>query len=202
MTTDVRSFASDCKRRYTNGKSINHLLRSFRQYPVNEIASRLSSLNPIEGRLNIVRISGQPTVVVDYAHTPDALEQVLKTLRQHFTGNVWCVFGCGGERDREKRPLMGKVAQYLADHVVVTSDNPRDESPTQIINEILAGMDSDSTVVREDRREAIEYALCNAEKNDIVLIAGKGHETYQQIGDHRIEFNDALVAQEILEAEK
>ena len=165
-----------------------------------DIASRLSNLKPINGRLSIVQVPGNATVVIDYAHTPDALEHSLISLREHFAGNTWCVFGCGGDRDRAKRPLMGKVANKLADHVVVTSDNPRNESPSEIIEEIIFGLNSDKVSVKEDRREAIKYALSNAQQNDIVLIAGKGHETYQQIGDLKIEFNDALVAKEILEA--
>jgi UDP-N-acetylmuramoyl-L-alanyl-D-glutamate--2,6-diaminopimelate ligase len=168
--------------------------------PLSEIARRLSRLKAINGRLSIVHVSEQTTVVIDYAHTPDALEQALKSLREHFTGNIWCVFGCGGDRDKEKRPLMGRVASKLADYVVVTSDNPRNESPSAIIEQIISGMDRNKLVVKEDRRVAIEYALAHAEKSDIVLIAGKGHETYQQIGDMRIKFNDALIAKEILEA--
>jgi len=170
-----------------------------KNFTVDAIASRLSGLKPIDGRLSIVKVPGQPTVVIDYAHTPDALEAALNSLQQHFNNDVWCVFGCGGDRDKEKRPLMGRVAQSLANHIVVTSDNPRTESPEKIIGDIVAGMDSNSIIVKQDRREAIEYALANADANDIVLIAGKGHETYQLIGDQRIDFNDARIAKEILE---
>ncbi len=169
-------------------------------FSLEEIASRLSNLKPITGRLSIVSIPNQPTVVVDYAHTPDALEQVLHSLQEHFSNDVWCVFGCGGNRDREKRPLMGNVAERLANHVVVTSDNPRHETPANIISEIVAGMDASKLTIKEDRREAIEYALNNAAQDDIVLIAGKGHETYQQIGDEKIDFDDALVARQVLES--
>lgn len=172
---------------------------STKNFTVDEIANRLSGLKPINGRLSIVNVPGQPTVVIDYAHTPDALEAALKSLQQHFNNDVWCVFGCGGDRDKEKRPLMGQVAQSLANHIVVTSDNPRTESPDKIISDIVAGMDSNNITIKPDRREAIEYALANADTNDIVLIAGKGHETYQLIGDQRIDFNDALIAKEILE---
>jgi len=168
-------------------------------FSLEEIASRLSNLKPISGRLSIVSIPNKPKVVVDYAHTPDALEQVLHSLQQHFNNDVWCVFGCGGDRDREKRPLMGNVAEHLANHVVVTSDNPRHEAPADIISEIVAGMDVSKLIIKEDRREAIEYVLNNAAQDDIVLIAGKGHETYQQIGDEKIDFDDALVARQILE---
>lgn len=173
-----------------------------REYSVDDIANRLSSLKPINGRLSLVSDPGQTTVVIDYAHTPDALEQVLKSLAEHFSGDLWCVFGCGGDRDRAKRPLMGRVAEQYADHVVVTSDNPRNEPPGKIIGEIVAGMDSNKEVIREDRRDAIQFALDNASTDDIVLIAGKGHETYQQTGETRIEFSDAVIAREILEAKK
>ena len=170
-----------------------------KDFQLNEIAQRLSDLLPVNGRLSLVSVSAKPVVVIDYAHTPDALEQVLMSIKQHFDRDIWCVFGCGGDRDKAKRPLMGRVAQECANHVVVTSDNPRNESPKVIIEEIIAGMDPEQVVVREDRREAIEYALTNATSEDIVLIAGKGHETYQQIGDKRIDFDDAQIAKHILE---
>jgi UDP-N-acetylmuramoyl-L-alanyl-D-glutamate--2,6-diaminopimelate ligase len=173
-----------------------------RDYSLAEIAKRLSQLQPVDGRLSIVRVSGQPTAVIDYAHTPDALEHALKSVKQHFAGETWCVFGCGGDRDKEKRPLMGEVAERLSDHVIVTSDNPRNESPTEIIQQIVDGMKSEKQIIKEDRREAIAYALKHAESHDIVLIAGKGHETYQQVGEMQIEFNDASVAREILEASR
>ncbi len=173
-----------------------------KEFTVEEIANRLSNLKPIDGRLNIISLSGHPTVVIDYAHTPDALAEALKSLQQHFSNEVWCVFGCGGDRDRQKRPLMGQVAQRLANHIVLTSDNPRNESAADIINEIVVGIDANEVIVREDRHEAIEYALENASENDIVLIAGKGHETYQQIGDRRIDFNDAQIAKAILEKKR
>jgi len=173
-----------------------------RKVAVNDIAERLSNLRPIDGRLNIIKLPGQPTVVVDYAHTPDALEAALNSLKQHFNNDVWCVFGCGGDRDKEKRPLMGRVAKSLTNHIVVTSDNPRTESPEKIISEIVAGMDSNNITIKQDRQEAIEYALDNADVNDIVLIAGKGHETYQIVGDQRIDFNDALIAKEFFEKKK
>lgn len=173
-----------------------------KNFTIEDIANRLSNLKPIDGRLSIINLSEQPTVVIDYAHTPDALEEVLKSLQQHFSNEIWCVFGCGGNRDKDKRPLMGQVAQRLANHVVVTSDNPRNESAADIINEIIAGIDASNIVVKEDRREAIKFALENASRNDIVLIAGKGHETYQQIGDKQFDFNDAQIAKAILGKKK
>ena len=128
-------------------------------------------------------------VVVDYAHTPDALEKALVAIRQHSDGDVWCVFGCGGDRDQGKRPQMGEMVQRYADHIVVTSDNPRHEQASDIINEILGGIDCPS-LVEEDRAIAIEFAISNAKAGDCVLIAGKGHEDYQQVGDLRIPFSD------------
>jgi UDP-N-acetylmuramyl tripeptide synthase len=122
----------------------------------------------------------------------------LKALRSHCKGKLWCVFGCGGDRDRGKRAMMGRVALRLSDFPVVTSDNPRTEVPGQIIADIIEGMDSDSVAI-EDRAEAIAYAASAANPNDTILIAGKGHEDYQIIGIRRIEFSDAEVAREFLE---
>lgn len=132
-----------------------------------------------------------PLVVVDYAHTPRALEQVLIALREHCAGHLWCVVGAGGERDVGKRPLMGAIAERLADHVVLTDDNPRHEDATQIVMDILAGMiDPDAVYVQRNRAEAIAQAVANSGPDDIVLVAGKGHEDYQQIGDRRLPYSD------------
>jgi UDP-N-acetylmuramoyl-L-alanyl-D-glutamate--2,6-diaminopimelate ligase len=133
----------------------------------------------------------QPLVVVDYAHTPRALEQVLSALREHCRGHLWCVFGAGGERDIGKRPLMGAIAERLAGHVILTDDNPRHEDATQIVMDILAGMeDADAVYVQRNRGQAIAQALTSSSAGDIVLIAGKGHEDYQQVGDQRLHFSD------------
>jgi len=126
---------------------------------------------------------------VDYAHTPDALEQVLRALRAHTRGRLWCVFGCGGDRDRSKRPQMGAIAESLADVVVVTDDNPRHESGDAIVADIVAGMRTRPRVVRE-RAAAIASAIREATPSDIVLVAGKGHEDYQQVGDVRTPYSD------------
>jgi UDP-N-acetylmuramoyl-L-alanyl-D-glutamate--2,6-diaminopimelate ligase len=134
-----------------------------------------------------------PTVYVDYAHTPAALEAALRALRPHTRGQVWCVFGCGGDRDRGKRPLMGKIARRLADQAIVTSDNPRSEPPGNIIADVLAGMD-DSALAIESRASAIAHAIREAEIGDAILIAGKGHEDYQLVGDQRLDFCDYQVA--------
>jgi UDP-N-acetylmuramoyl-L-alanyl-D-glutamate--2,6-diaminopimelate ligase len=131
-------------------------------------------------------------VVIDYAHTPDALEKTLLALHEHLQGKIWCVFGCGGGRDRGKRQLMGEIAQLCADKIVITDDNPRHENSQIIIDDILQGCPTPTAVIL-DRKQAIEYALQNADINDVVLIAGKGHENYQLIGDQRLPFNDREV---------
>jgi len=154
-----------------------------------EAAMRLGRARPAAGRVERFGGNGHPLVVVDYAHTPDALEQVLTALRQHVHGRLWCVFGCGGERDRGKRPEMGRIAERLADTVVVTDDNPRGEPSQQIIDDILAGMRTRPQVI-PDRRAAIAAALAEAGSGDAVLIAGKGHEDYQEIDGERHPYSD------------
>ena len=154
------------------------------------------------GRLQRVPgADGLPAVYVDYAHTPAALEFVLRALRAHCGGLLWCVFGCGGDRDAGKRPLMGRAAERLADRVVITNDNPRGESPAGIIADIVAGLrDRSAATVIEDRGAAIAWALRSAAAGDVVLIAGKGHENYQLIGGRRLDFSDAGSARANLEA--
>ncbi len=160
---------------------------------------RLESVQTVPGRVERFGAAGQPLVVVDYAHTPDALEQVLLTLREHCDGELWCLFGCGGDRDKGKRPLMGAIAERLADHVVVTDDNPRHEAGQQIIDEILAGMQSPQnvTVVRA-RGAAIRHIIKQASGRDVVLIAGKGHEDYQLVGDEKHPFSDRAQVEAVL----
>jgi UDP-N-acetylmuramoyl-L-alanyl-D-glutamate--2,6-diaminopimelate ligase len=168
------------------------------------IATGLDSAAPVPGRFEAVTV-GQPfAVIVDYAHTPDGLEQAIGAAR-HAAGSalVHVVFGCGGDRDRDKRPLMGAVASRLADHVVITSDNPRSEDPLDIINATMQGVPPDyrgRVVMEPDRRRAIEIAIRRARSGDVVLIAGKGHEQTQTIGDEVLEFDDRSVAREILQA--
>jgi UDP-N-acetylmuramoyl-L-alanyl-D-glutamate--2,6-diaminopimelate ligase len=167
---------------------------------LDEATSTLEQVEPVPGRLQMVRRPGKPLVVVDYAHTPDALEQVLETLRGVLTsaGRLICVFGCGGERDPGKRPLMGEAATRLADSVVVTSDNPRGENPRAIVDQIIAGAHPNYHV-EIDRAAAIYLAIREARPDDVVLIAGKGHETYQEIAGRRLPFSDAEVAASMLE---
>ncbi len=162
-----------------------------------EVAARLAALGRVDGRMEPVfpadaGVAGErPLVVVDYAHTPDALEQVLSALREHTRGRLWCLFGCGGDRDRSKRPKMGAIAERLADQVVVTDDNPRSEDGRQIVQAILAGMSAPGRVwVERDRRLAIQWTVTAAKAGDVVLVAGKGHERTQQIGDTKIPFCD------------
>ena len=154
--------------------------------------ARLAQMQTVPGRMEAFGGGAQqPLVVVDYAHTPRALEQVLIALREHCSGHLWCVFGAGGERDIGKRPLMGEVAERLADHVVLTDDNPRHEDATQIVMDILAGMEKpDAVYVERNRGQAIAQALSSSKTGDIVLVAGKGHENYQQIGSQRIPYSD------------
>lgn len=158
----------------------------------------LSRIKPVAGRVErFGGGNGKPLAVVDYAHTPDALEQVLGALREHTQGRLYCVFGCGGDRDRGKRPQMGRVAERLADKVVLTDDNPRTESGDEIIAEIAAGMTAKPQIVR-DRASAIRVAIASASASDIVLIAGKGHEEYQQVGSRRLPYSDRETVQTIL----
>lgn len=160
---------------------------------------RLGRLQPVTGRMQRFGGGTAPLVVVDYAHTPDALEHALGALRAHTRGRLWCVFGCGGDRDRGKRPLMGAVAARLADCVVVTDDNPRGEDPAHITDEIMRGVGGKADVaVIHDRAAAIAHALAHAAVADVVLIAGKGHETYQQIGTQFLPFSDQAVVQRLL----
>ena len=161
----------------------------------NNVLDRVPALRPVSGRMEVVDGGISPQVVVDYAHTPDALEQALLALRRHCVGRLWCVFGCGGDRDTGKRPLMGAIAARLADAVVVTSDNPRSESPARIIADIRAGIaDGVEVRVEPDRRAAIRAAIAAAAPTDTVLIAGKGHEDYQLVGTERLPFSDQAEA--------
>jgi murE/murF fusion protein len=172
--------------------------------PLADAVRAAEALGPVPGRMQRVRIdaSGLPEVVVDYAHSPDALEKVLQTLRPvaHARGGkLWCVFGCGGNRDAVKRPLMGAIATRLADHVVLTNDNPRDEAPSFILAQILAGITGhDEVDVIEDRHEAIAHALAEAAPADVVLLAGKGHEDTQEIAGIKRRFSDVHEARELL----
>jgi UDP-N-acetylmuramoyl-L-alanyl-D-glutamate--2,6-diaminopimelate ligase len=169
-------------------------------HPLDYAVSRLSACRRIPGRMEYFGGNRQPLVVVDYAHTPDALEQVLETLKSTCRGKIYCVFGCGGDRDQGKRPLMGTITERYADQIILTSDNPRSENPDLIIKDILGGIQNSGQVtVVLDRAAAIAYAVKAAGENDIVLIAGKGHEDYQEIAGRRLPFSDQQVVRKLLE---
>lgn len=169
--------------------------------PFERIVAAVEVLEPINGRMNrLGGMSGLPLVVVDYAHTPDALEQALTALRAHCEGQLICVFGCGGERDAGKRPQMGAIAERLADRIVITDDNPRGEDGDVIVAQIVAGLRRpDNATLERDRARAIELALALAQSGDVVLIAGKGHETYQEGAHGKRPFDDLAVARQALE---
>ena len=167
-----------------------------------EIVDVLESLQPVAGRMN--RLGGDgvlPLVVIDYSHKPDPLEQALQSLRAHLKGQLTCVFGCGGDRDRGKRPQMAAIAEKLSERVIVTDDNPRTEDGDAIVADIVAGFAKpDAAIVLRDRRAAITRAINEASAADIVLVAGKGHETYQEVAGVKHDFDDMAVARELLEA--
>lgn len=165
-----------------------------------EVLTAISKSNGVKGRIEVVPTDTDYTVIIDYAHSPDGLENIISSLREIAKKRIVTVFGCGGDRDRTKRPIMGKIAAELSDFCVVTSDNPRSENPSKIIEDILEGMKGVSTpyVVVENRREAIKWALENAKKDDIILLAGKGHETYQILPTGTIHFDEREVVADIL----
>ncbi|MDH4239583.1 MAG: UDP-N-acetylmuramoyl-L-alanyl-D-glutamate--2,6-diaminopimelate ligase [Phycisphaerae bacterium] len=178
-------------------------------FDLETIAAGLSALKMVPGRLEkINRLPAEdkgyvtaPYILIDYAHTDDALKNALSALKPFCKGSLYVVFGCGGDRDRTKRPRMARVAEQLADFVIVTSDNPRTEEPEAIIDEIITGFESPASekiTVEADRRKAVELAIKTAGKDDIVLIAGKGHEDYQIIGKQKFDFSDKLIAQKCL----
>lgn len=168
-------------------------------YPLDSLLELAPSLQPICGRMERFTVPDRPTVVVDYAHTPDALKKSLDALRLHTKGKLWCLFGCGGERDRAKRPIMGAIAEGSADYVVVTQDNPRGEDPQAIVDEILKGMVNPSSArVIFDRSEALVSTILQAAAEDLVLVAGKGHENYQIIGQERLDHSDRLLVAHFL----
>ena len=168
--------------------------------PLEQALAQISQISPVRGRMeHFGGGADKPLVVVDYAHTPDALEQVLLTLRAHCRRELWCVFGCGGDRDASKRAMMGAIAERNADHVILTDDNPRHESGAAIIKNILDGVGTPERVlVKPDRAEAISYAVSSASNSDVVLVAGKGHEEYQLVGDLILPFSDRRYVAELL----
>jgi UDP-N-acetylmuramoyl-L-alanyl-D-glutamate--2,6-diaminopimelate ligase len=170
--------------------------------PLDRAAGALAVSTAPPGRMEIIEAAdpSRPMAVVDYAHTPDALGKALAALREHCRGALWCVFGCGGDRDPGKRPIMGAVADELADRIIVTDDNPRSESPEKIVRAITGGIKSHPIRVIHDRGAAIAAAIHEAAPADVVLIAGKGHEDYQIYGATRRRFSDRQEARKILGA--
>ena len=167
---------------------------------VDQACDVMSLLTAPPGRMQRVAAPG-PAVYIDYAHTPDALELALRALRAHSRGRLWCVFGCGGHRDPGKRPQMGRAAERQADHVILTNDNPRGEDPAEIFDDIVAGIvNPDRVTVIEDRAAAIAWAVRQADESDIVLVAGKGHENYQQLATETRPMSDYAIATTALQA--
>lgn len=168
--------------------------------PWHSALHQVESMQPVPGRM--MRLGGnlgQPVVVVDYAHTPDALESALHAVRAHLNGRLLCVFGCGGNRDQGKRPQMGRAAELLADDVFVTSDNPRNESASKIIDDVVAGLENPGkATIEPDRAAAIRRAIAKCQPGDVVLVAGKGHETWQEIGGQKIPFSDENIIRHAL----
>lgn len=171
-------------------------------FPIATVTSAIESISGIKGRAESVPTGKDFAVIIDYAHTPDGLKNILKTFRDCEKNRVIALFGCGGDRDKTKRPIMGSIAVRYADYVIVTSDNPRSEDPTMIIKDILEGTSGSSTPVKviENRIEAIKYAISIAQKDDIIVLAGKGHETYQILNTGTIHLDEREIVREALEA--
>ncbi len=167
---------------------------------IEEVAKGLMLVRGVMGRAEVVPVNTDYTVMIDYAHSPDSLKNIITTIREFAKGRIITLFGCGGDRDRAKRPIMGKIAGELSDLCIVTSDNPRTEDPHAIIEEILVGVRESGGAYKEidNRKEAIGYALSIAQKDDIVLLAGKGHETYQILGKTKIDFDERQIVREFL----
>ncbi|MFS2223002.1 UDP-N-acetylmuramoyl-L-alanyl-D-glutamate--2,6-diaminopimelate ligase [Pantoea sp. B65] len=168
-------------------------------YPLASLIASGNQLLPVCGRMEVFNAPAKPTVVVDYAHTPDALEKALEAARLHCKGQLWCVFGCGGDRDKGKRPLMGAIAEQFADVVVITDDNPRSEEPAAIVADILTGLlDAGRARVVHGRAQAVTNAVMQAQPDDLVLVAGKGHEDYQLVGNRRLDYSDRVTVARLL----
>ncbi|WP_341659202.1 UDP-N-acetylmuramoyl-L-alanyl-D-glutamate--2,6-diaminopimelate ligase [Vibrio sp.] len=165
-----------------------------------KLLDTVSQLKSVLGRMELFQVEGKAKVIVDYAHTPDALEKALLALKKHCNGRLWVLFGCGGDRDKGKRPMMASIGEKLADEVILTDDNPRSESPKEIVKDMLAGMTFPAKVIVEhDRYQALAYALRHSCADDIILLAGKGHEDYQIIADKTLHYSDRESALQLLE---
>jgi len=160
-------------------------------FALDDILSVIPQLSPAPGRMQHIKKEGFPAVIIDYAHTPAALEAALLAIKQHYHGKIFCIFGCGGDRDVGKRPMMGQVASHLSDYLIITNDNPRHEQPEAIVNDIIGGIAPELSYHKIlDRGQAIQQAIEMAGHDAVVLIAGKGHEDYQQINDSFHHFSD------------
>ncbi|MGI2188378.1 UDP-N-acetylmuramoyl-L-alanyl-D-glutamate--2,6-diaminopimelate ligase [Shewanella oncorhynchi] len=169
-------------------------------FDMKALAEQVQYLTPVAGRMERFTTSDNITLVVDYAHTPDAIEQALNALRRHCAGDLWCVFGCGGDRDKGKRPLMGQAAEQYADRIMVTSDNARSEDPAQIITDIIQGLATpDQALTEVDRIAAIKEVVALAKPGDVILLAGKGHETYQEAAGVRHDYDERALARQLSE---
>ena len=169
-------------------------------FSLNDAAEALAKLEGVKGRAEVVPCEKDFTIIIDYAHTPDGLKNILSTFKECKKNRVIALFGCGGNRDKTKRPIMGSIASRYADFVIITSDNPRNENPTEIINDILVGLDGSPTPYKviENRVEAIKYAIKIAQSDDIIVLAGKGHETYQILADGTIHLDEREIVAEAL----
>jgi UDP-N-acetylmuramoyl-L-alanyl-D-glutamate--2,6-diaminopimelate ligase len=166
--------------------------------PLDIIKKGLENFSGVSGRMEVIENNKDINIVIDYAHTPDGLKNVLETAREIKRGRLVCLFGCGGDRDRTKRPIMGKIASELSDFCIITSDNPRTENPKNIINDILDGVKGNSFTAIENRLDAIRYAIDTAQKDDFIVIAGKGHEDYQEINHEKFHFDEHEIVRDIL----
>jgi len=197
------------------GRLVSHLLGAFNvsnllmalatllalDYPLKKLVATVPQLQAVCGRIEVFNALDRPTVIVDYAHTPDALEKVLAAARLHCKGQLWCVFGCGGDRDKGKRALMGGIAEQWADHLIVTDDNPRTEDPGAIVADILSGLvEIRHAVVIHNRADAINSVVMQAKEQDVVVVAGKGHEDYQLVGNRRLACSDRHIVAQLLGA--
>jgi len=170
--------------------------------PLSVIVEEIKVLEGVSGRFEVVDAEQDFTVIVDYAHTPDSLENVLKTVKEFAKRNIYVIVGCGGDRDRTKRPIMARIAAEYSTQAILTSDNPRSEDPLAILKDMEEGLDTDNYVTIADRAEAIRYAVEAAHADDVIVIAGKGHETYQIIGKKVFDFDDREVARKMIEERK
>ena len=164
----------------------------------------LAETGGVPGRAEVLKTDTPYTIIIDYAHSPDAIENILSSVRQFAKGRVIALFGCGGDRDKTKRPLMAQKAAENADYLIITSDNPRTENPDEIIEDIIPGINGKGTscAIISDRTQAIDYAIKNAREGDVIVLCGKGHETYQIIGDEKIHYDEREIVKRILDKHK